>query len=48
MDYLKRSDRGVWIKGTEVSSELKKIDPDYNGEILLLFHEFEEIKDNDK
>ena len=43
VDIVRESERGVWIKGIEVTPELKKLDPDYNGEILLLFNEFERV-----
>lgn len=43
VDIVRESERGVWIKGTEVTPKLKKLDPDYSGEILLLFNEFERV-----
>lgn len=43
VDIIRESERGVWIKGIEVTPELKKLDSNYNGEILLLFNEFERV-----
>lgn len=40
VDIVRKSERGVWVKGEEATPEKKKLDPNYNGEVLLLFNEF--------
>ena len=43
VDVIRNSERGVWVKGVECTEEMKRLDPDYKGEVLLLFGEIEAI-----
>ena len=43
VDIIREAKRGVWIKCEESTKELLEQDPNYNGELLLLFDEFERV-----